>query len=77
MAAARRLCISADSHVVEPPEMYAPLQKRLGSRAPRIVRTEMGDQLDRGNGTLGLPIGGFLIVATRLPDLACTTSASD
>src|SRR2546428_7012939 len=61
MASARRLCISADSHVVEPPEMYAPLQKRLGSRAPRIVRTEMGDQLDRGNGTLGLPIGGFLI----------------
>src|SRR5919202_3529474 len=66
MAAAPRLCISADSHVVEPPEMYAPLQRRLGSRAPRIVRTELGDQLDRGNGTLGLPIGGFLIAGMDL-----------
>jgi predicted TIM-barrel fold metal-dependent hydrolase len=66
MAASRRLCISSDSHVVEPPEMFAPLQKRLGSRAPRVVRTEMGDQLDRGNGTLGLPIGGFLIVGMDL-----------
>jgi uncharacterized protein len=66
MAATRRLCISSDSHVVEPPEMFAPLQKRLGSRAPRIVRTEMGDQLDRGNGTLGLPIGGFLIAGMDL-----------
>ena len=46
--------------------MFAPLEKRLGSRAPRIVRTEMGDQLDRGNGTLGLPIGGFLIVGMDL-----------
>src|SRR5216683_1756220 len=66
MAASRRLCISSDSHVVEPPEMFAPLEKRLGSRAPRIVRTEMGDQLDRGNGTLGLPIGGFLIAGMDL-----------
>jgi predicted TIM-barrel fold metal-dependent hydrolase len=46
--------------------MFAPLQKRLGSKAPRVVRTEMGDQLDRGNGTLGLPIGGFLIVGMDL-----------
>jgi predicted TIM-barrel fold metal-dependent hydrolase len=46
--------------------MFAPLAKRLGSRAPRIVRTEMGDQLDRGNGTLGLPIGGFLIAGMDL-----------
>src|SRR5207249_3487317 len=66
MAASRRLCISSDSHVVEPPEMFAPLQKRLGNRAPRVVRTEMGDQLDRGNGTLGLPIGGFLIAGMDL-----------
>src|SRR5579859_5949106 len=66
MAASRRLCISSDSHVVEPPEMFAPLQKRLGSRAPRVVKTDMGDQLDRGNGTLGLPIGGFLIAGMDL-----------
>src|SRR5919198_3222376 len=66
MSAAHRLCISSDSHVVEPPELFAPLQKRLGHRAPRIVRTELGDQLDRGNGTLGLPIGGFLIAGMDL-----------
>jgi predicted TIM-barrel fold metal-dependent hydrolase len=66
MAASPRLCISSDSHVVEPPEMFAALQKRLGSRAPRVVKTELGDQLDRGNGTLGLPIGGFLIVGMDL-----------
>lgn len=66
MADAHPLCISSDSHVVEPPEMFAPLQKKLGSRAPRVVKTEMGDQLDRGNGTLGLPIGGFLIVGMDL-----------
>jgi predicted TIM-barrel fold metal-dependent hydrolase len=65
-AAQARLCISSDSHVVEPPEMFAPLQKKLGSRAPKVVKTEMGDQLDRGNGTLGLPIGGFLIVGMDL-----------
>src|SRR5579859_6545851 len=64
--APRRLCISSDSHVVEPPEMFAPLQKRLGSSAPRIVKTDLGDQLDRGNGTLGLPIGGFLIAGMDL-----------
>jgi predicted TIM-barrel fold metal-dependent hydrolase len=66
MPAPTRLCISSDSHVVEPPEMFAPLQKKLGSRAPRVVKTELGDQLDRGNGTLGLPIGGFLIVGMDL-----------
>src|SRR5215469_9753916 len=66
MAASRRLCISSDSHVVEPPEMFAPLEKRLGSRAPKVVKTELGDKLDRGNGTLGLPIGGFLIVGMDL-----------
>jgi uncharacterized protein len=65
-AARARLCIASDSHVVEPPEMFAPLQKKLGSRAPRVVKTELGDQLDRGNGTLGLPIGGFLIVGMDL-----------
>ena len=64
--APRRLCISSDSHVVEPPEMFAPLQNKLGSKAPRIVKTELGDQLDRGNGTLGLPIGGFLIAGMDL-----------
>src|ERR1044071_5451783 len=54
--------ISADSHVVEPPELFAPLQDRFGERAPRVVFTErMGHQLSLGDGTMGLPIGHFLI----------------
>jgi predicted TIM-barrel fold metal-dependent hydrolase len=58
---AKTLCISADSHVVEPPEMFAPLEKRFGERAPRIRTTEdRGPQLDLGDGRLGLAIGGFL-----------------
>src|SRR3712207_4085989 len=59
---ARRLSISSDSHVVEPPELFAPLERQFGERAPRVVfNAENGHQLDLGNGTLGLPIGGFLI----------------
>src|SRR5438105_2268929 len=58
---AKTLCISADSHVVEPPELFAPLQKRFGERAPHIRYTEdRGPQLDLGDGRLGLAIGGFL-----------------
>src|SRR6476469_1940312 len=58
---AKTLCISADSHVVEPPELFAPLEKRFGDRAPRIRYTEdRGPQLDLGDGRLGLAIGGFL-----------------
>ena len=57
------LCISADSHVVEPPELFAPLRKRFGDRAPRVVETDdFGAQLDLGDGRLGLPIGGFFQV---------------
>jgi uncharacterized protein len=63
----QRLCISADSHVVEPPELFTPLQKRLGTRAPKIVRTEaFGDQLDLGDGNMGIPVGGFLLVGMDL-----------
>jgi predicted TIM-barrel fold metal-dependent hydrolase len=54
-------CISSDSHVLEPPELFASLEKRFGERAPRIVfNPQSGHQLDLGNGRLGLPIGGFL-----------------
>src|SRR5438270_720397 len=57
----KTLCISADSHVVEPPELFAPLEKRFGERAPRIRYTkDRGPQLDLGDGRLGLAIGGFL-----------------
>jgi len=56
------IVVSADSHVVEPPEMFTPLQKRFGERAPKMVHNEeRGDMLDLGDGTFGRAIGGFLI----------------
>ena len=43
---ARRLCISADSHVVEAPEMFAGLDQRFGEDAPKMIRhPEYGDTL--------------------------------
>ena len=33
---------SCDSHVVEPPEVFAGLEERFGSRAPRIVHDPDG-----------------------------------
>lgn len=63
MVPADRICISADSHVVEPPELFAPLERRFGSRAPhiRVASPQLGPQLDLGNGTLGLPLAGFFL----------------
>jgi len=34
------LAISADSHVVEPPEVFTGLAERFGDRAPRIQTFE-------------------------------------
>jgi predicted TIM-barrel fold metal-dependent hydrolase len=43
--------ISADSHVVEPPEVFAPVATRLGRDAPKLVETEdRGWVLDTGLG---------------------------
>jgi predicted TIM-barrel fold metal-dependent hydrolase len=57
---AKDLCVSSDSHVVEPPELFEPLAKRFGEQAPRVVFTEdRGHVLDLGNGKLGLAIGNF------------------
>jgi predicted TIM-barrel fold metal-dependent hydrolase len=62
MSTQRYRSISADSHVVEPAELFEPLQQQFGERAPRVVFSEQsGHQLSLGNGVLGLPIGGFLI----------------
>ncbi len=59
---AKPLCISSDSHVVEPPELFAPLRKRFGDRAPYIRETEdQGPRLDLGDGRLGISVGGFLM----------------
>jgi len=44
--AAQSICISADSHVVEAPEVFAGLDKRFGDQAPQIKRhPEYGDYL--------------------------------
>jgi predicted TIM-barrel fold metal-dependent hydrolase len=62
MVADRQLCISADSHVVEPPEVYAGLDKRFGDRAPRMVEhPERGLITDHGDGTFGYPVGTFAV----------------
>jgi uncharacterized protein len=43
---AQQLCISGDSHVVEPPEVFAGLEQRFGEEAPKIVHDpERGDVL--------------------------------
>lgn len=59
----RLVHVSADSHVVEAPELFEPLLKRFGDKAPRIrvVDPDRGPQLDLGNGQLGLAIGGFFL----------------
>lgn len=59
-----QLCISADSHIVEPVELFAPLEKRFGDQAPRVrvVDPARGPQLDLGNGQLGIGISGFFMV---------------
>jgi predicted TIM-barrel fold metal-dependent hydrolase len=57
----RPLCISSDSHVVEPPELFEPLVKRFGEEAPHIVqREDIGPQMYIGGGRWGFVITGFL-----------------
>ena len=42
----KTLCISADSHVVEPPEVFNGLEERFGEEAPKILHhEEYGDIL--------------------------------
>jgi len=60
---AQQLCISADSHVVEPAAFFEPLQEMFGDKAPKIVTVDpaRGPQLDPGNGKLGLFVSGFFM----------------
>ena len=45
-----RRCISADSHVVEPADIFMGLEERFGEQAPRIIRDpERGDILVMGD----------------------------
>ena len=44
--AAQKLCISADSHFVEAPEVFAGLEERFGADAPKVIHhEEYGDLL--------------------------------
>ena len=61
MAYSKTLCISSDSHVVEPQDAFAGLEKRFGDKAPKIIRNADGDWLDLGNGKLGFGIGLSLV----------------
>lgn len=58
-----KLCISADSHVVESVEFFEPLADMFGEKAPRVVIAdpERGPQLNLGDGRLGLTIAGFFM----------------
>jgi predicted TIM-barrel fold metal-dependent hydrolase len=69
-------CISADSHVVEPPEVYDGLDKRFGSRAPRMVQDpDRGLVTDHGDGTFGYPVGVFHVVGRDWGDPATREDA--
>ena len=64
------LRISADSHVLEPPEVFEPLASRFGERAPHVVYSaEKGYELDNGRGRRS-PIGGLATagIDPRSPD---------
>ena len=63
---------SCDSHVVEPPEVFAGLEGRFGSRAPQIV---IGHQGRPGEfvllpGSPPIPVGRLGIAGNRLDDPA-------
>lgn len=73
---AQTLCISADSHVVEPPEVYAGLDKRFGDRAPRMVEhPEKGLVTDHGDGTFGFTVGVFHVLGEDWGDPAVREKA--
>lgn len=69
---------SADSHIVEPPELFAALERRYGERAPRIIHDpEWGDFMVAPGVTgreafsprySGVPVGRLGIAGARLDD---------
>jgi predicted TIM-barrel fold metal-dependent hydrolase len=64
---------SCDSHVVEPPEVFAGLTDRFGERAPQIVdefRGRKGTFLYWKERDFGFPVGRFGIAGHRLDDPA-------
>jgi predicted TIM-barrel fold metal-dependent hydrolase len=62
--------ISADSHVVEPAEVFAGLAKRFGDAAPRIALTEDGESMViPGRGRRGVPVARPGVAGFRLGEL--------
>ena len=62
---------SADSHVVEPPEVFAGLAERFGDRAPRVVTDPPGREgicLVWPKEGLTMSVGRFGIAGQRLDD---------
>ncbi len=60
---------SCDSHVVEGPEVFAGLEERFGSKAPRIIKNDEGEFLVIGD-TRPVPVGRLGIAGNRLDDPA-------
>lgn len=64
---------SCDSHVVEPPEVYAGLEERFGERGPRIVRNPEGREgvfLSWPTQNRTIPVGRLGIAGHSLDDPA-------
>ena len=60
--------ISADSHVVEGPDVFTGLVDRFGDDAPRVVSTDgKGDYIViPARGDAGVNVGHMALAATRL-----------
>jgi hypothetical protein len=77
-SARSRVAYSADSHIVEPAELFASLEARYGERAPRIVHDpEWGDFLVAPGVTgreafsaryAGIPVGRLGVAGANLDD---------
>ena len=52
------MTISADSHIVEPKELFVDLEARYGERAPR-VRIGARESAEDGGGAAALFLDGF------------------
>lgn len=59
---------SCDSHVVEPPEVFASLEARFGSRAPRILQNPEGKR-----GT-SIAFGKTIMRLVWIPSSGATTT---
>ena len=72
-----RLAFSADSHIVEPREVFDAVERRFGERAPRVVGDPEwgefvlipgGEEGQRFSSRPGVPVGRLGIAGRRLDD---------